>query len=137
MHSSVVTLSPDERLDVANDIMSLGRIRHMPVVAGDRVVGILTQRDLFRAAISSVLNFRPAAEREWLQKIHVSEVRAQPVVTAQPAWTVRRAVEVMTEHVIDCLPVVDGGQLVGLLSESDCLRLLVQMLRPPTLGPRS
>jgi len=134
MRRELVTLTPEERLDVASDIMTLGRIRHMPVVAHDAVVGILTQRDLFRAAISSVLNFRPSAEREWLQKIHVAEVMTQPVIAAESSWTVYQAVRVMMDHVIGCLPVVDDGKLVGLLSESDCLTLLARLLRPTAAG---
>ena len=66
MQPEVVTLDASDSLSLADDVMRLGRIRHMPVVADGRLVGILSQRDLFRAAISSVLQFRPAAEREWL-----------------------------------------------------------------------
>lgn len=131
MQREVVTMTPDERLDLASDLMTLGRIRHMPVVVDGEVVGMLTQRDLFRAALSSALDLRPAAEREWLGKIHVAEVMTQPVVTARADWTLRRAVDVMVERRIGCLPVVEDGELVGLLSESDCLRLLARMLAPP------
>jgi CBS domain-containing protein len=130
MQREVVTMTPDERLDLASDLMTLGRIRHMPVVVGGEVVGMLTQRDLFRAAISSVLELRPSAEREWLRKIHIAEVMTQPVLTARADWLLRRAVDVMTEHRIGCLPVVEEGRLVGLLSESDCLRLLARLLAP-------
>lgn len=137
MQREVVTMTPDERLDLASDLMTLGRIRHMPVVVGGEVVGMLTQRDLFRAAISSALDLRPAAEREWLGKIHVAEVMTQPVVTARADWTLRRAVDVMVERRIGCLPVVEDGQLVGLLSESDCLRLLARLLGPPADGERA
>jgi CBS domain-containing protein len=128
MQREVVTLVPDERLDLASDLMTLGRIRHLPVLTAGAVVGILTQRDLFRAAIASVLELRPAAEREWLHKIHVAEVMTQPVLTARSDWPLRRAVDLMVEQRIGCLPVVDAGQLVGLLSESDCLRLLSWLL---------
>lgn len=130
MRREVVTMTPEERLDLANDLMTLARIRHMPVLAAGEVVGMLTQRDLFRAAISSVLELRPSAEREWLQKIHVAEVMTQPVLTARSDWTMRRAVDLMIERRIGCLPVVDDGRLVGLLSESDCLGLLARLLTP-------
>lgn len=54
MHTSVVTLHSSDKLNVADDIMTMGRMRHLPVVDGDnRVVGIVTQRDLYKAAISS------------------------------------------------------------------------------------
>jgi CBS domain-containing protein len=128
MSAEVVTLRAADHLDLANDIMTLGRIRHMPVVSDERLVGLLTQRDLFRAAVSSVLAFRPAAEREWLAKIRVAEVMTKEVCTARPDWTIRQAVDIMVDKRIGCLPVVDGDRLVGLLSETDCLRLLGQML---------
>jgi CBS domain-containing membrane protein len=128
MESDVVSLDASDKLDLADDIMRLGRIRHMPVVAKGKLVGILSQRDLFRAGISSALNFRVSAERKWLAKIAVREVMTRDVVTVSPDTAVRDAVEQMLERRIGCLPVVAKGKLVGLLSESDCLRYLARLL---------
>ena len=138
MSAEVVTLRAGDHLDLASDIMTLGRIRHMPVISSDRVVGILSQRDLFRAAVSSVLAFRPAAEREWLAKIPVEQAMTKDVVTAEAGWTIQQAVGTMLERRIGCLPVVEDGRLVGLLSETDCLRLLARVLSPSdtSLGAR-
>jgi CBS domain-containing protein len=129
MQGEVVTLKGDDHLDLANDIMRLGRIRHMPVVSANRLVGVLSQRDLFRAAVSSVLTFPPKVEREWLAKIRVDEVMVAPAVAARPEWPILRAVETMLDKKIGCLPVVDDDELVGLLSETDCLHLLARILR--------
>jgi acetoin utilization protein AcuB len=128
MQREVVTLDQSETLGLADDIMRLGRIRHMPVMSDGRLVGILSQRDLFRAAVSSVLRFKTTDEREWLATVPVSEAMARQVVTAAPETPVRNAVELMAEKKIGCLPVVEEGRLVGLLSESDCLRLLARLL---------
>lgn len=137
MSTEVVTLEVGEHLDLASDIMNLGRIRHMPVMAGERLVGIVSQRDLFRAAISSALELRPAAEREWLAKIRVEEVMTAPVRTAMADWSLARAVQEMLDQGIGCLPVIDGERLVGLLSESDCMRLLGKLLADRTPAPPS
>src|SRR5438552_8566467 len=64
MRREVVTLDVADKLDLADDIMHLGRIRHLPVVSGERVVGILSQRDLFRAAVSSLLQLRGLTGRQ-------------------------------------------------------------------------
>lgn len=128
MRSEVATLKATDRLDLASDIMTLGRIRHLPVVDGHRLVGIVSQRDLFRAAISSVLQFRPAAERSWLGKIAVMEVMTRDVHSAGPTWPLRQAVTLMNEKRVGCLPVTEGDRLVGLLSESDCLEYLGRLL---------
>lgn len=129
MTSSAATLNVSDRLDLARDIMTIGRIRHLPVVLDRRVVGIVSQRDLFRAAISSALKAAPSAQLEWLSKIPICDVMSKPVYTAQASWPLRQAVNLMLEKRIGCLPVVEDGTLIGLLSESDCLRLLAEQLR--------
>lgn len=131
MVRDLLELKPDERLHLANDLMHLGRVRHMPVVAKGRLVGIVTERDLFRAAVSSVLRFRASASREWLEHITVSDVMVRDVITAAPDWTMSHAVDQMLDHRIGCLPVVEDGKLVGLVTETDCLRLLQRVLPPP------
>lgn len=128
MTREVVTLDASDSLDLADDLMRLGRIRHMPIVSGGRLVGILSQRDLFRAAISSVLQFRSSTEREWLAKISIREAMTASVYTVTPGTAVREAVEIMIEKRIGCLPVLEEGAVVGLLSESDCLRYLARLL---------
>jgi acetoin utilization protein AcuB len=128
MQTEIVTLEACDSLDLAGDIMQLGRIRHMPVLGKGKLVGILSQRDLFRAGISSVLHLRAAAEREWLAKIPVGDVMTREVVTVGPDEDVSTAVDIMLEKRIGCLPVVEAGEMVGLLSETDCLRYLARVL---------
>jgi CBS domain-containing protein len=128
METEVVTLNAADTLDLADDIMRLGRIRHMPITAQGKLVGILSQRDLFRAAISSALQLRPAAEREWLAKIPVREVMTTTVFTVSPTATVHEAVKLMLDKRIGCLPVVEDDKLAGLLSETDCMRYLARLL---------
>jgi CBS domain-containing membrane protein len=131
MRTEIVTLNLGDALDIASDIMSLGRIRHLPVVdASQRVVGIVTQRDLLKASISSVLGLGTKREREWLGKVPVREVMTSSVVTTVPGAPVADAVEQMIHGKLGCLPVCEEGKLVGLLTETDCLRLLRDVLAP-------
>jgi CBS domain-containing membrane protein len=142
MSREVVTLEATDHLDLAEGIMRLGRIRHLPVVAGERVVGILSQRDLFRAAVSSLLQLGGEAERKWLAGVPVKAVMTAEPFTVGPRVPIRTAVEMMVEKKIGCLPVIEDGKLVGLLSESDCLVHLAHLLaiaeerdRLPELAP--
>ena len=128
MSPEVVTLAAADRLHLADDIMRLGRIRHLPVTDGEEVVGILSQRDLFRAAISSMLQLGRAAEQQFLGTVPVQAVMTPAPVTIGPDASVRSAVRVMLERKIGCLPVVEAGRLVGLVSEADCLRHLEHLL---------
>jgi len=131
MRSSVVTLGADDNLSVADDVMTMGRIRHLPVVDGRRrVVGLVTQRDLYKAAISSVLGFTKAKEREWLGKIKVSDAMTKKVTTIDTEAGVTDAVDKMLSKKVGCLPVTDkDGCLVGLLTESDCLRCFRNLIK--------
>ena len=128
MERDVVTLRAGDTLDLAGDIMRLGRIRHLPVTSGEDLVGILSQRDLFRAAISSMLQLGRAAEQQFLASVPVRAAMTPSPFTVGPDAPVRSAVRLMREAKIGCLPVVEGGRLVGLLSESDCLRHLEHVL---------
>lgn len=128
MQRDVVTLDAAESLGLADDIMRLGRIRHMPVTSRGRLVGLLSQRDLFRAAISCVLEFRADTNREWLAKIPVREIMTSHLFTIAPDAPIREAAKLMLEKRIGCVLVVEDDKLVGLLSETDCMEHLVRLL---------
>ena len=129
MSTEVVTLDAKKTLDVADDLMKLKRIRHLPVLDDGRLVGLITQRDLFLAGVSSVLQFRRTTEKEWLAHIKLAEVMTRDLITITPQADADDAVAQMLEHKIGCLPVVTDGKLVGLLSESDLLRYLHRILQ--------
>jgi CBS domain-containing protein len=126
MKTQLVTLNADSKLGFANDIMYLGRIRHLPVVKGENiVVGILTQRDLYRASLTSILtNWKE--NKEFLDSIKVSDVMTKNVATINPDATIEEAAQVMIDKKIGALPVVkDKNKLVGLITETDVLQYFV------------
>jgi CBS domain-containing protein len=123
MQAQMVTLKPDERLDLADDIMHLGRVRHMPVVDDGRLVGIVSNRDLLAASLTKFLNFDPKQRRAFLRSVEVSEAMTRDVVTVEPSTSLREAAELLIRHKVGCLPVVKpDGVLVGLLTETDLLK---------------
>ncbi len=84
MSRDVVTLDAKATLDIADDLMKLKRIRHLPVLYNGQLVGLVTQRDLFLAGVSSVLRFRKGTEKEWLGHIRIEEVMTTDLVTVAP-----------------------------------------------------
>jgi CBS domain-containing membrane protein len=120
MSAEVVTLGRDETLDIADRIMQLGRIRHMPVLDADgRLVGVVSQRDLFRGALATAMGMTRAIEARVLGAITVREVMTADPLTTTPDTPLMEAAQVMLRHKIGCLPVVEGDRLVGILTEAD------------------
>ena len=121
MQTKIVTVSVTERLSTVEDIMTLGRVRHTPVVHGGRLVGVLSERDLLRASLSELGSFGSATRRAFLHAIEIAQVMSAPPITIDPDASVRFAARLMADHRIGCLPVVEGEELVGLLTETDVL----------------
>ena len=124
MTSYVVTLKRNDKLTFADDIMRLGRIRHLPVLDGDgEVVGILSQRDLFRGSLARALGYGEHAQKKVLDSLVVKEVMTTDVVTTSPDVPLAEAARTMLARKIGCLPVLDGGKLVGIVTEADFVAL--------------
>jgi len=122
MRREVATLSPDEKLDLADDIMRLGRVRHMPVTKDSKVVGVVSTRDLMAASLSRALEFDWSERRTFLKSVTVSEAMSGEPITIEPETTLRDAAKLMLERKIGCLPVVEpDGTLLGLVTETDML----------------
>jgi len=126
MTKAPVTLECDDVLDVADDIMTLSRIRHLPILEKGRVVGVLSQRDLFHSALVKVLGFRQSEQKDLMRTIRVSEVMSKPVITISSGAPVKEAARRMMEKKIGCLPVVEGENFVGVVTETDILRYVVE-----------
>jgi acetoin utilization protein AcuB len=122
MVTELVTLHVEEQLSLASDIMNLARIRHLPIVEGERLVGIISQRDLFRASLASVMGYDYAATRDHLKSVSIKEAMVSEVITVGPETGIQEAGKIMLDKKIGCLPVVEDRRLVGLVTETDVLR---------------
>jgi CBS domain-containing protein len=124
MTRDVVTLERNDKLLVADDLMRLGRIRHLPVVDEEgRLAGIVSQRDLFHSGLIRALGYGSHAQRQALDMVVVKEAMQSEVVTTTPDTPLRDAARVMLERKIGCLVVLDGQQIAGILTESDFVKL--------------
>lgn len=121
MVKEVATLDIEDELSLANDIMRLGRIRHLPVVSGEALVGIISERDLFRSSLAQALGYRNKDTREVMKTLHIKDVMVRQVITVSPETDLKDAVALMAERKIGCLPVVHDNKLMGLITETDIL----------------
>ncbi len=116
MSRELVTLKPGDDLALAESVMHLGRIRHLPVVSpSGHLLGLVTHRELLRAFASR--DGTPAAA------VRAEEMMTRQVVTVSPKTTLRRALVAMLHNKFGCLPVVDvSGALVGIVTEYDLVK---------------
>jgi len=123
MSGEVVTLRRNDQLSIADDVMRLGRIRHLPVLDDDeRLVGIVSQRDLFRGALARALGYGVHAQQKLLGQLLVKEVMTNDPISIAPDAPLAAAARLMLERKIGALPVVEEGRLVGILTESDFVK---------------
>jgi len=120
MHADPIHIAASKTLDQAYALMRDRKIRHLPVVEGNRLVGVVTDRDL-RLATSRLV------ERPFAPDAEVREVMTRPVHTAQPLDPIETAARTMRELKIGCLPVVEGGDLLGIVTGIDILDALLKL----------
>jgi acetoin utilization protein AcuB len=132
MTREVVVLSPPSTAAEALGLCRERRIRHLPVLERGRLVGIVSDRDLRSAAPALGDPERASA----LEKIRIADVMSPDVITAHPDDPVEEAANKMRERKIGCLPVVEGGELVGIITSSDVMGALVYLVGAHEPGSR-
>ena len=119
----------NDQLALADDLMKQARIRHLPVLDEDGVVcAVVSQRDLFRGALLQALGYGGRATDLMLRQVLVKEAMSPEIHTATPDTPVQDAARVMIERCIGCLPVVEGEKLVGIVTETDLVRLVAERI---------
>lgn len=127
MQSNVVTVAPHTTLPQAIALTRERGIRHLPVLDGDSLVGIVSDRDLKRAMAP------PAADRETresalTERVTMRDIMTHPVITTGTGFAVEDAAHMMVKEKISALPVTEAGRLVGILTETDLMQLFVRAL---------
>lgn len=129
MTEAPATLAPDDSVAELYDLMDSRHVRHVPVVdAAGELVGLVSHRDLFRCALSDKGDLPLSLQRELLRAIAISGIMTTSIETVEPDTEVADAAQVMLENKFGCLPVLDGTQLVGILTESDFVRFVAEGL---------
>jgi acetoin utilization protein AcuB len=113
MSSPVHTVAPPTPAGEAVARLREHRIRHLPVLDADRLVGVVTDRDL----------------RGVDPDVPVSTIMSRPVFVVSPRTAIDKAARLLFDHRIGCLPVLDNGKLVGILTQTDAVAALVGVVR--------
>lgn len=123
MTSVVEILSVGDTVDLAERHMRLGRIRHLPVVDGDqRLIGLITHRKILAAWLSHG-DPRHESRRALAREVPVEMLMETDVISVEPDTPIATVAELMETHKIGCLPVLEDGRVVGIVTEADFVKL--------------
>jgi acetoin utilization protein AcuB len=126
MTAKPITTGPDTPVIDARKLMLGKRIRHLLVTDGPKLVGMVTDRDIRLNLPSPATSLSVWEVNYLLARLTVASVMTKALVTVSPERDPRDAAVLMLDHQIGALPVVDGGQLVGIITETDLLRAFVK-----------
>ncbi len=130
MSAPVVALFAEQSLPLAEDIMRFKHLRHLPVIDDtNRLVGLVSHRDLLRAQVSSLTGLTEAERRARQEDVKIAQIMTRDVWTAGPEMLASNAGWLLLDHHFGCLPVVDArGLLIGIVTERDYLRFAVKAI---------
>jgi CBS domain-containing membrane protein len=130
MTSEVFVLNSSQTLELARSLMRIKHVRHIPIVDQDNTfAGLLTHRDLLAQTISHLAEI-DEEEQEYLDRhIHIMNIMKTDVLSVDPDMDVCTAIKTLLKHKYGCLPVVENGKLVGIVTEADFLTLTLSLLQ--------
>jgi acetoin utilization protein AcuB len=126
MTGGVITVGPDTAVLDARHLMVKERIRHLLVTEGHMLVGMITDRDIRLNLPSQATSLSVWEVNHLLTKLTVGKVMTRSVITVGPDREARDAAQLMLDHKIGALPVLEGERLVGIVTETDMLRAFVK-----------
>jgi len=128
MSTNVVTVTEDTLVNDAKKIMDAHRIRRLPVMKKDKLAGLVTKHMLLEASPSPATSLNIWEMHYLLSKTTVKEIMVKNPFTISPGIPVEEALELGQEKGYGAFPVVDDGRLVGMVTESDIVRMMTRVL---------
>jgi len=128
MKANPITVGPQDSFRHAMNLIRQRGIRHLPVMEGGRLVGIVTDRDVRQASPSAATSLEIHELHYLLEKIKIRDIMTSEVVTATPEMPIEAAARLMLTHRIGSLPVLRGVALVGIITETDILSAFVEVM---------
>jgi acetoin utilization protein AcuB len=131
MTGGLVTVRPETSVQQARDLLAKERIRHLPVTGpGGVLAGIVTDRDIRLNLPSRATSLSAQEITHLLSRLTVGEIMTRSVVTIGPDRPAREGAQLMLDHKVGALPVLDDGHLIGIITETDIVRAFVRTTAP-------
>jgi acetoin utilization protein AcuB len=136
MKSPVITVRPDMSLIDALTLMKQEHIRRMPVVKNGKLVGIVAEKDLLNASPSPATSLSVYEMNYLLSKLQIKDVMTKNVLSVTEDTPIEEAARIMADKKIGSMPVVKDGLIVGIITETDLFKLLLELMGAREMGVR-
>src|SRR5512135_1741379 len=128
MSRPVISVSPDEPINEVLAMFKEEHIRRAPVMKEGKLVGIVAERDLLNASPSSVTTLSVWELNYLISKVTVKDVMAKKVVTVEQDTPIEEAARIMADQKIGGVPVMSGENVVGIITETDLFKTLLELM---------
>ena len=136
MSQPVITVPPEMSLPDCLKLMQREHIRRTPVVENGRLIGIVSDKDLLNASPSDATSLSVWEITYLVNKIKVRDVMTKKVLTVEEDMPIEEAARIMVDNKVGGLPVVKNGELVGLITETDLFKMLLELMGARDQGVR-
>jgi CBS domain protein len=126
MSKELVTLTPDQSLYEAERLFKKHRIRHIPVVEGDKLIGIVSYSDLLRISFADMTDGEEEVTSVVYDMYTIPQIMAKTPLTVTADTSIKEVAEILAAQSFHSIPVVDNGKLVGLVTTTDLIKYLLE-----------
>ena len=128
MTKEILTINVNSSLKEVNEIFLKNNIRHLPVVAGEKLVGILSHTDILRISFGNTFGDEQGGSDEAIfDMLSINQVMKHSPITISPLDTLRSAAELLAKKEFHALPVVENDKLVGIITTTDIIKYFVEL----------
>lgn len=127
MTKNVITLNSTDTLEKAERLFKKNKIRHIPVVSGEKIIGMLSYTDLLRISFAdAVYDDEEEVETAVYNMFSIEQVMAKNLIYVNSNTTIKEVAEILSKKEFHAIPVVDEGKLVGIVTTTDLINYLLK-----------
>ena len=126
MSKELITLTPTQSLYDAERLFKKHNIRHIPVVEGDKIIGIVSYSDLLRISFADMTDGEDQVTSVVYDMYTIPQIMAKTPLTVASDTSFTQVAEILPQHTLPSIPVVENGKLVGLVTTTDLIKYLLE-----------
>ncbi len=126
MTNDVITLSKSDSLELAEHLFKSHHIRHIPVVKGEKIIGMLSYTDLLRISFADAVDEEETVDAVVYNMFSIGQVMARNLTSVSSTTTIKEVAEILSKKEFHAIPVVDNEKLVGIVTTTDLINYLLK-----------